>query len=103
MYQEELTYKIRGAVYEVYRNLGHGFLEAVYQNALRHELKQCGLQVKSEVPLTVSYKGRTVGEYRADMIVEQSVLLELKAQSNLPPYAQAQVLNYLRATDMKIG
>lgn len=103
MYEQELTYKIRGAVYEVYRQLGHGFLESVYQKALMYELNCLGLLVESEVPLTVVYKGQTVGEYRADLIVENKVLLELKAQANLHTTADAQLVNYLKATDIKIG
>lgn len=103
MYEEELTYKIRGAVFEVYRQLGHGFLEAVYQNALWYELNNLGLFVESEVPLSVTYKEHVVGVYRADLVVENKVLLELKAQSILNSTADAQLVNYLRATGIKIG
>ena len=103
MYEEELTYKIRGAVYEVYRTLGTGFLESVYQNALRNELQLQGLSVKSEVPLQVYYKENLVGEYRADLIVENKVLLELKAQNELPKSAEAQLINYLKTTGIKVG
>ena len=103
MYEEELTYKIRGAAFEVYRQLGHGFLEAVYQKALIHELTQQGLAVKSEVLLTALYKDHEVGEYRADLIVEDKILLELKAQTILHPASEAQVINYLKITGLKLG
>ncbi|ART81792.1 GxxExxY protein [Oceanisphaera profunda] len=103
MYEEALTYKIRGAVFEVYRNLGHGFLESVYQNALLYELRHLGLSVESEVPLSVVYKGQVVGEYRADLVVDNMVLLELKSQTMLHSTADAQLVNYLKATGIKIG
>lgn len=103
MLEEELTYKIRGAIYEVYRTLSHGFLESVYQNALLFELSQQGLKASSEVPLPVIYKGQVVGDYRADIIVENKVVLELKAQKQLPVIAEAQLMNYLKATGIKIG
>ncbi|ART78834.1 GxxExxY protein [Oceanisphaera avium] len=103
MYEKQLTYKIRGAVFEVYRQLGHGFLEAVYQNALYYEFSNLGLFVESEVPLSVTYKQHIVGVYRADLVVENKVLLELKAQKVLHTTADAQLVNYLKATGLKIG
>jgi|SRR5690554_668885 len=103
MYEEELTYKIRSCVYEVYRTLGSGFLEAVYQNALRNELYLQGLNAKAEVLLPVYYKKNLVGEYRADLIVEDKILLELKAQNELPKAAEAQLINYLKTTGIKVG
>ena len=103
MYEKELVYKIQGAVFEVYRQLGHGFLESVYQNALELELKQQNLVVEKELPLNVLYKNQLVGEFRADLIVEQRVLLELKAQKDLPKAAEAQLINYLKITGIKVG
>lgn len=103
MYEEELTYKIRGAVFEVYRTLGAGFLEKVYHNALARELTLQGLDIKTELALPVYYKQSLVGEYRADLVVENSVLVEIKAQKDLPPAAEAQVINYLKITGIKIG
>lgn len=103
MYEEELTYKIRGAVFEVYRTLGHGFLESVYQKALLYELQLLGLFVQSETPLSVVYKDQLVGEYKADLIVEKKILLELKAQTSLHSAVDAQVINYLKATGIKVG
>lgn len=100
---EEITYKINGAVFEVNRELGPGFLEKVYENALLIELKERGLKAESQAPITVSYKGRRVGEYYADIVVENQVLLELKAVETLSKVHEAQLLNYLKATGYKIG
>jgi len=103
MKEEELTYKIRGCVYEVSRELGAGFLEQVYKNALLHELSNAGLKYEAEKKLPVQYKGAEVGRYAADIIVEEKVILELKAQKQLTKAHEAQVLNYLKATGIKIG
>lgn len=100
---EELTYKIRGCVYEVYRQLGAGFLEKVYENSLVIELLSEGLNVSCQPSLNVRYKDQVVGQYVADIIVENRVLIELKAVSKLLPVHEAQVLNYLKATDIKVG
>jgi len=100
---EDLTYKIRGCIFEVYRQLGSGFLEKVYENALIIELRNNGLYVANQKPISVDYKGQIVGEYIADIIVENQVLIELKAVSNLSSAHEAQVLNYLKATNIKIG
>ena len=103
MLEEELTYKIRGCVFEVYKELGSGFLEKVYENALMIELRKQGLKCESQVPLNVSYKSNIVGEYVVDVLVEGKIVLELKAVSKLLPVHEAQVLNYLKATGIKIG
>ncbi|MCA1804764.1 MAG: GxxExxY protein [Xanthomonadaceae bacterium] len=100
---EDLTYQIRACVYEVYRCLGHGFLEKVYENALLLELKSKGIRAISQVPLTVHYKGELVGEYVADLVIEDRVLLELKAQKQLSAGNEAQLLNYLRAGQWRVG
>lgn len=101
--EKELVYAITGCVYEVYRELGHGFLEKVYENALRQELVSQGFAVQSQVPLAVTYKGETVGDYFADLIVNDRVVIELKAQEKLHKAGEAQLLNYLKATGKKIG
>jgi GxxExxY protein len=101
--EEQLSYVIRGCVYEVFKQLGCGFLEKVYENALLKELLAQGLHVESQVPIKVHYKDAVVGEYVADIIVEENVILELKAQQQLSKVSEAQLLNYLKATDMKIG
>ena len=101
--EEQLSYVIRGCVYEVFRHLGCGFLEKVYENALLKELQTQGLHAESQVQINVRYKNTVVGEYVADVIVEDSVILELKAQQQLSRVCEAQLLNYLKATDLKIG
>ena len=83
LWEKELVYAITGCVYEVYRELGHGFLEKVYKNALRQELVAQGFAVQNQVPLMVTYKGETVGEYFADLIVDDRVVIELKAQDKV--------------------
>jgi GxxExxY protein len=103
MKKEDLTYKIHGAIFEVNRILGHGFLEKVYENALVIELQDRGLKAESQVPISVQYKKREVGEYFADMVVEDEVILELKAFESLQKIHEAQILNYLNATDCKVG
>jgi len=100
---EEITYKINGAVFEVNRELGPGFLEKVYENALLIELRERGLTVESQVPITVCYKGRSVGDYYADIVVENQVLIELKAVEFISKTHEAQLLNYLKATGFEIG
>jgi GxxExxY protein len=101
--KEDLTYKIRGAIFEVNRELGAGFLKKVYENALMIELKDRGLKAETQVPITVRYKNKNVGEYFADVVVENRVILELKAVESLEKIHEAQLLNYLRATEYKVG
>ncbi|WP_018939129.1 MULTISPECIES: GxxExxY protein [unclassified Thioalkalivibrio] len=101
--EEDLTYRIRSCVFAVSNELGPGFLERVYENALAIELRDAGLLVQTQPPVKVCYKGQAVGEYVADILVENRVLLELKACSKLAPEHQAQVLNYLRATGNPLG
>ena len=100
---KELTYLINGAIFEVNRELGAGFLEKVYENALLIELSNRGLKAKNQVPIKVKYKGKEVGEYFADIVVEDRVLLEIKSVDLLQKVHEAQLLNYLKATGYKIG
>jgi GxxExxY protein len=100
---DEITYIIRGAVFEVNRVLGHGFLEKAYEKALIIELRKQGLKVENQVPLKVIYKEETVGEYYADLLVEDRVIVEIKAVAHLLKTHQAQLLNYLKATGIKVG
>ena len=100
---EELTYRIRGCVYEVYRQLGHGFLESVYQKALAVELRRKGIHYAEEKPVAIHYKGEHIADFRLDLLIEQRVIVELKAQQNLSPGTEAQLINYLRATNFKTG
>ena len=99
----EITYKINGAVYEVFRVLGHGFLEKVYESALMVELKNCGLMARKQFPIKINYKGTVVGDYFADILVEDKVIVELKAVEFIQKIHEAQLLNYLKATNCKIG
>ena len=103
MDENDLTYQINGAIYEVNRVLGVGFLEKVYENALMVELKLRGLKAKAQVPIDVEYKGEIVGEYVADIVVEDQVILELKATDSIKKIHEAQLLNYLKATEFKVG
>jgi GxxExxY protein len=99
----ELTYKINGAIFEVNKILGVGFLEKIYENALMIELQDRGLKAANQVPISVKYKNKEVGEYFADIVVEDEVILELKAVESLEKIHEAQLLNYLKATDYKVG
>ena len=99
----ELTYQINGAIFEVSRTLGAGFLEKVYENALMIEMLKRGLKAESQVPIKVFYKKEAVGEYLADILVQDKVILELKAVENLSKLHEAQILNYLKATGIQVG
>ena len=99
----DITYAINGAVFEVNRVLGSGFLEKVYENALLIELKRRGLKAENQVPIRVLYKENAVGEYLADILVEKKVIVELKTVEKLDKVHEAQLLNYLKATGMQVG
>ena len=101
--EKDLVFEINKCVFEVYRILGHGFLEKVYERALLKELKARGFKAGAQVPIEVSYKGEIVGEYYADLVVEDKVIIELKAQENLSKAYEAQLINYLRATKIRVG
>jgi GxxExxY protein len=103
MNTDDLTYKIRGAIFEVNSVLGHGFLEKIYENALMVELKKKKVKAENQVPINVKYKGEVVGEYFADIVVENQVIIELKSIDSLQKVHEAQLLNYLKATGSKIG
>ena len=101
--EEQISYAIRGCVFEVYGQLGGGFLEKVYEKALLAELELRGLRAVAQVPITVQYKNIVVGQYFADIVVESRIILELKAQQQLPQASKAQWLNYLKATGLHLG
>src|SRR5713101_73263 len=103
MLHEALTGKILEASFEVIRELGAGFLEGVYQNALLVALRQKGIKAEARVPLTVRFRGEVVGEYFADLLVDDKVIVELKAVKALAPEHQAQLINYLKATGIEVG
>jgi len=100
---KELTRTIIAAAFEVHNTLGPGFLEKVYQNALAKELRLGGHQVKAEARIAVYYKDDVVGDYVADILVNERIILELKALDNLTSQHEAQLLNYLKATGYRIG
>jgi GxxExxY protein len=99
----ELTQAIIGAAFEVHKELGHGFLEKVYVSALREELTVRGIAVQAETPIEVFYKGSPVGLYYADLLIPGAVLCEVKAVRRLAPEHEAQLLNYLKATGIRVG
>ena len=100
---ESLTEKIIKCFYKVHDELGYGFLESVYENALIVELKNMGLKVESQKEIEVFYKEVLVGRYRSDIIVEDKVIIELKAISQLTKSHEVQLVNYLKATNIEIG
>jgi GxxExxY protein len=100
---EKITEDIIGSAFEVHKILGYGFLEKVYQRALQVELINRELSVELEFPLKVKYKGSIVGEYQADLIVNQKVLVELKVAKEYNPNDEPRLLNALKATGIKVG
>ncbi|KQC11730.1 MAG: GxxExxY protein [Desulfuromonas sp. SDB] len=100
---QDLTKNIINCIYEVYNILGIGFLETVYHKALLEELKIKKLKVNNEKIIEIHYKGNLVGEYKADIIVDDKVIIEIKAVSQLQKHHEAQLLNYLNATGIKVG
>ena len=103
LFEDEYTNKIIGAAQEVHRELGFGFLEAVYGNALYKELTKRGMKCECQKPIDVFYKGEVVGHYVADMVVEDKIIIELKAVTDLRPEHEWQLINYLAATHMELG
>lgn len=100
---DALTERIIGCAFKVSNTLGPGFLEGVYHAALVHELRKAGLQVEPEKPLSVLYEGIVVGEFFADILVENQIIIELKAVKTLDDAHFAQCLNYLKATNLRIA
>ena len=100
---KELSYAVVGAAMEVHRLLGPGFLEAVYQAALEHELTLRGIAFERKKGLPVTYKGVLVGDYEADLVVEGNIILEIKAVSTLHPRHEAQAHHYLAATGLRLA
>ena len=103
MLHQNITNQIIKSFYTVYNTLGFGFLEKVYENALYIELISLGLTVERQKPIKVRYKDRQVGDYYADLIVEDLVIIELKAAEALAPEHESQLINYLKATDIEVG
>ena len=103
MLNQDLTKKIIGCAFTVHNTLGSGFLEKVYEQALILELKASGLSVRSQEPLSVKYRDQIIGEYFADLIVEDQVICELKAVDVLKKAHEVQLVNYLVATGIDVG
>lgn len=104
MTENEISYKIRGAVYKVYNELGPGLLESVYEAAMFYQLKKDGLKVKNQVPLEIIYDGTKLPvEYRLDILAEDKVIIELKSVENLMPIHHKQLLTYLKISNKKLG
>jgi GxxExxY protein len=103
MKEKELTGIIIKAFYKVYNELGYGFLEKVYENSLKIELLKNGLKVIQQQPIDVFYDKLIVGKYFADLIIEDKVIVELKAAEGIREEHEAQLINYLRATEIEIG
>ena len=100
---KDLTDLIIKTYYDVYNELGYGFLEKVYQNSLYIELKNRGLKVEAQKQIKVYYKNIAVGEYYADLIVNDTIILELKATDVIVKEFEFQLINYLKATDIEVG
>ena len=103
MKDDDFTQKIIGCAYKVHNALGPGFLEKVYENALRIELEKLGLNIKQQEPINVTYEGQVVGEYYADLWVDGRVVIELKAVQTLTQRDEVQLVNYLTATGIDDG
>ena len=103
MLHKAITDRILASFYQVHWELGPGFLESVYANAMECALTDDGLNVEREAPVSVHFRGRRIGLFRADMIVESVILVEFKAGQRFDPSAEPQLLNYLRATGLEVG
>jgi len=99
----DLTSKVIGVFYEVYNELGHGFIESVYENSLAIALREAGHEVFQQVDIPVWFRGNQVGDFDADLLVDRSLILELKSARTIDPAHVAQLLNYLRATRIEVG
>jgi len=103
MTHRELTEKIIGCAYRVYNRMGYGFLESVYEKCLVLELRKAGLRAESQQPIRVSYEGEVVGDFVADIVVEDTVIVELKSVRRLVTAHEIQLVNYLVATGKPVG
>ena len=101
--EKELSHRILGCAFKVYNELGNGFLEKVYENALVYELRRNGMSARAQERIEVYYEDVCVGEYFADIVVDQRIILELKVCEGLGPVHEAQLLHYLKATGFHLG
>jgi GxxExxY protein len=103
MKHQEITEKIIKVFYAVYNELGHGFLESVYEQSMAIALREEGLPLKQQAPVEVYFRGQLVGDFRADLLVSDAVIVELKAARAIEGAHEAQLINYLRATNIEVG
>ena len=103
MKHKELTEQIIKIYYKVYNTLGYGFLEKIYENAMMIEFRKAGITAASQSPIKVLYEDEIIGEYYADILVDDKVIVEIKATRSLALEHEAQLLNYLKATDIEVG
>ena len=103
MIDEELTGRVIKVFYKIYNTLGYGFIESIYHNSMIIELVKEGLSIETEKPISVYYGPNVVGTFSADLVVEEKIILELKAKESLHSAHEAQLTNYLRATDVELG
>ena len=104
MTEKELTYQIRGAIFDVYNTLGPGLLESVYEEALCFELKQRGLKVERQIEVPILYKGNKLKTpLRLDLLIEDTIIVELKSVEEMKPVFAKQLLTYLRLLDKRVG
>jgi len=101
--ERDLIHDVVAVFYGVYNELGFGFLESVYRQSMRAAFEDAGLPARCEVPLEVVFRGRVVGSFKADFVVANRLVVELKAAKALDPSHEAQLLNYLRATTLEVG
>lgn len=100
---KDLAYKTQGVLFEVYKTLGFGFKELIYQNALELELDRQEIDFKREPFLRIKYRGKEVGSYRPDFVIKNRIVLEIKAVPEMPAYFETQLYYYLKATNYKLG
>ena len=103
MIYPELSYKLMGAVFEVFNELGYGYQEKYYQRAIAKTLKQLGILFKEQVPYEISYKGATIGRYFFDFLIENKIVLEIKKETNFRKHNIEQMIGYLRKCGLKLG
>src|SRR6187399_1003004 len=103
MIDEELTGRVIKVFYKIYNALGYGFIESIYHNSMIIEMVKEGITVETEKPIAVSYDGHVVGTFSADLVIEGKIIVELKAKEVLQTAHEAQLTNYLRATDVELG
>ena len=97
LFYKDLVYKLQGIFFEIYKTIGPGFKESVYQNAIEEELKQQKIKYKRESSLKIMFKGKNMGFYKPDFVIEDKIIIEVKSVSEMPPYFENQLFSYLKA------